>query len=85
MEDIANRQIASDVQKWVSEASLNAANRGSTIKIDDKTYLPLSKVDEDENWRKKNSKDDATTVSDLAVSNVKSNGIGLVPFRFNSV
>jgi len=83
-EDAANRQIASDI-RWVSEASLNAANRGSTVKIDDKIYLPLSKVDEDEDGRKKNSREDATTASDLALSNVKSNGAGLVPIRFNSV
>jgi hypothetical protein len=69
----------------VSEAALNAANLGSTVKIDDKTYLPLSKVDEDEDWQKKNSKQDAMTASDLALSNVKSNGVGLVPFRFSSV
>ena len=85
MEDTANRQIASNIKGWVSEASLNAVNLGSTVKIDEKTYLPLSKVDEDEDWRKKNSKKDATTASDLALSNVKSNGVGLVPFRFNSV
>jgi hypothetical protein len=70
---------------WVSEASLNVAKLGSTVKIDDKTYLPLSKVDEDEDWRKKNSKKDETTASDLALSNVKSNGVRLVPFRFNFV
>lgn len=85
MEDTANQQIASNCNRWVSEASLNAANLGSIVKIDDKTYLPLSKVDEDEDWRKNNSTKDATTASDLALSNVKSNGLGLVPFRFNSV
>jgi len=84
IDDTANRQIASDINRWVSEAALNAAKLGSTVKIDDKTYLPLSKVDEDEDWRKKNS-NDATTASDLALSNVKSNGVGLVPFIFNSV
>jgi len=83
-EDTPNRQIDSDTNMWVSEASINAANFGSTVKIDNKTYKPLSKVDEDEDWRKKNSKKDATTASDLALSNVKSNGVGLVPFRFNS-
>jgi hypothetical protein len=85
MEDTANRQIASDFNRWMSEASLNAANLGSIVKIDDKTYQPLSKVDEDEDWRKKNSKKDATTASDLALSNVQSNGVELVPFRFISV
>jgi hypothetical protein len=69
---------------WASEASINTANFGSIVKIDNKTYQPLSKVDEDEDWRKKNSKD-ATMASDLALPNVKSNGVGLVPFRFNSV
>jgi len=78
MEDTANRQIASNIKGWVSEASLNAANLGSTVKIDEKTYLPLSKVDEDEDGRKKNSKNDETTASDLALSNVKSNGVGLL-------
>jgi hypothetical protein len=68
----------------VSEATLNAAKLGSTVKIDDKTYLPLSKVDEDEDCRK-NSKKYATTASDLAMANVKSNGVGFVPFRYNSV
>lgn len=78
MEDTANRRRASDIHLWVSEASLNAAKLGSTVKIDDKTYLPLSKVDEDEDWRKNNSKKDETTASDLALSNVKSNGVRLL-------
>jgi len=77
-EDTPNRQIDSDIHMWVSEASINAANFGSTVRIDNKTYKPLSKVDEDEDWRKKNSKKDATTASDLALSNVKSNGVGLL-------
>jgi len=78
LEDNANRRRASDIHMWVSEASLNVAKLGSTVKIDDKTYLPLSKVDEDEDWRKKNSKKDETTASDLALSNVKSNGVRLL-------
>jgi len=77
-EDTANRQRASDIHRWVSEASsLNAAKLGSTVKIDDKTYLPLSKVDEDEDCRK-NSKKDETTASDLPLSIVKSNGVRLL-------
>jgi hypothetical protein len=81
--DNAHRQISSGNNRWVSEASLNTANFGSAVKIDNKTYLPLSKVDEDEDWQKKNT-EDATTASELAPSNVKSNGVRLVPFRFNS-
>jgi len=77
-EDTANRRRGSDIHMWVSEASLNAAKPGSTVKLDDKTYLPLSKVDEDEDRRNKNSKKDETTASDLAPSNVKSNGVRLL-------
>jgi len=85
MEDTANRRRTSDIHRWVSEASsLNSEKLGSTVKIDDKTYLPLSKVDEDEDCRN-NSKKDETPVSDLSLSIVKSNGVRLVPFGFNSV
>ena len=83
MEDTANRQTAYDL-KWASDASLNTVNFGSSVKIDEKTYQLLSAVDEEED-RRKNSKNNETTASDLALSNVKSNGVGLVPFRFNSV
>jgi len=85
MEDTANRRRASEIDMWRSEASLNAAKLGSTVKTDDKTYLPLGKVDEDEDWRKNNSKKEEITASDLPLSNVKSNGVRSVPFSFNFV
>jgi MFS family permease len=78
MEDTANRRRASEIDMWRSEASLNAAKLGSTVKTDDKTYLPLGKVDEDEDWRKNNSKKEEITASDLPLSNVKSNGVRIL-------
>jgi hypothetical protein len=85
VEDIANRQAACDLNWWASEVSLNTVNVGSNVKIDDKTYQPLSVVDEDEDRRKKEkAKDDTKTDSALALSNVNSNRGGLVSFSLNS-
>lgn len=77
MEDITNRHTSYDVN-WASDASLNTVNLGSTVRIDDRTYQPLSAVDEEEDRRKNSSKYNATNASDLALSNVKSNGVGLL-------
>lgn len=86
MEENPNRHTASGINWWASEASLNTVNVGSNVRIDDKSYQPLSVVDEDEDRRKKKeAKEDTKTASTLALSNVNSNGVGLVAFSFNSV
>jgi hypothetical protein len=76
MEEVTTRQTASGMNWWASAASLDTANVGSNVKIDEKAYQLLKEVDEEEDRRKGEKNDDSKTASTLALSNVNSNGVG---------
>jgi hypothetical protein len=63
---------------WASAASLDTANFGSSVRIDEKPYEPLREADEDDDQRNKEKKrkEDPKTVSTSDLPNINSNGIG---------
>lgn len=71
MNDPNTRQAASEMNWWASAASIDTANFGSSVKIDDKPYEPLREADEDDDKRNKEKK-----ISESDMPNVNSNGIG---------
>ncbi|XP_021913935.1 uncharacterized protein LOC110827025 [Zootermopsis nevadensis] len=77
--DPNTRQAASEMNWWASAASLDTANFGSSVKIDDKPYEPLREADEDDDKRNKEKK-----ISESDMPNVNSNGIGLMNKNANT-